>query len=78
MGLSVPWNMGLSSVPSFHVNLSVERFVYFNMFFFNYPLRGHLCPLPDSGLSVPSIYGVWGYFEVSISYLFIYMFSLCH
>ena len=33
LGLSVPWNMGLSSVPSFHVNLSVERFVYFNMFF---------------------------------------------
>ena len=41
LGLSVAWNMGLSSVPmsmglsvpSFHVNLSVEQFVYFNMFF---------------------------------------------
>ena len=41
LGLSVSWNMRPSSVPtsmglsvlSFHVNLSVERFVSFNMFF---------------------------------------------
>ena len=35
--------------------------------FLNWGLRDNLCPLPDSGLPVPSIYGIASEFEVSIS-----------
>ena len=48
LGLSVPSSMG-PSVPSFH---GVASYL---TCFLNLGLRDDLCPLPDSGLSVPTI-----------------------
>ena len=69
LGLSVPRNMG-PSVPAFmelRVNLRCQMVCVYLTCFLNLGLRENLGPLSDSGLSVPSIYGVASEFEVSIS-----------
>ena len=69
LGLSVPRNMGPSvpssmgpSVPSSHRFASDSKvsnsLCLLNIFFLISGLKDNLCPLSDSGLSVPSIYGV--------------------
>ena len=59
------------------VNLSCQIVCVYLTCFLNLGLRDNLCPLSDSGLSVPSIYGVASEFEVSISLCLYNMFWIC-